>query len=244
MTTRTVTKGSMSDPRPALEVGHLSAGYGDLPVLRDVSFELSGSGVACVMGRNGVGKTTLFRALMGLLPFCSGTVRLDDDDLSGEKPHRRARAGLAWLPQDDCIFAGLTVDEHLEIAGAGKDLAAGLEEVKSLFPLLFERLEQPAQTLSGGERKMLGIAQAMLRRPKVLFLDEPTEGVAPMVIERIQEAIIELAAHYPIVLAEQNVDTALAVGDHAYVFEKGAIVEQGTPQRLHADGVLQERLGI
>lgn len=228
----------------ALVVEHLSAGYGDLPVLRDVNMELPGPVVACVMGRNGVGKTTLFRALMGLLPFCSGSVRLLGEEVGEAKPHKRARAGMAWLPQEDSIFTGLTVGEHLDLASTGGKLDTGLDEVRELFPLLSERLGQQAETLSGGERKMLGIAQAILTRPKVLFLDEPTEGVAPLAIERIQEAIATLSVRFPIVVAEQNIDTALAVGQRAYVFEKGAIVAEGTPQGLHDDGVLHERLGI
>jgi len=226
-----------------LEVDHLSSGYGSSTVVRGVSFEVQPRQVVCVMGRNGAGKTTLLKSLMGLLPF-TGTVRLAGSEISGWHGHRIKAHGMVWVPQEDTVFTGLTVREHLVIALSGQDLERGIEAASSLFPVIGDRLEQEAQTLSGGERKMLGLAQALVVDPKVVLMDEPTEGVAPVVVEQLIPAIEALARKASVVLVEQNVDTAVALGSHAYVLERGSIVESGNIRELHAGGVLEERLAL
>ena len=226
-----------------LDVSGLHAGYGASTVLRDVDLAVSGGEVVCVMGRNGAGKTTLLKALMGILPK-RGTVRLDGVDISPWKGHRINRAGMVWVPQEDTVFPGLSVEEHLEIAGRGRDLTRTMAAAASLFPVLGERRRQPANTLSGGERKMLGIALALVMEPRLVLMDEPTEGVAPVVVEQLIPAIRAAAERSAVVLVEQNLDTAVAVGRRAYVLEHGSVVESGDVRSLHADGVLERRLAL
>jgi ABC-type branched-subunit amino acid transport system ATPase component len=226
---------------PPLVVHDLSAGYGGATVLRGVSLEVPPGAVVCVMGRNGAGKTTLLRALMGVLP-AHGRVELAGRDVTGWPGHRIRAAGMAWVPQDDAVFPGLTVRQHLALAqgeGAGATGAA-----TDLFPILGERLDQEAQTLSGGERKMLGIAQALVAQPEVLLMDEPTEGVAPLVVAQLVAAIAATAARTSVLLVEQNVDTAVALGSGGYVLENGTVVEQGPIADLHRRGVLEQRLAL
>ena len=226
-----------------LGVSGLHAGYGPSIVLRDVSLEVSRGEVACLMGRNGAGKTTLLRALMGVLSK-TGRVQLDGRDITGWKGHRINAAGMVWVPQDDSVFPGLTVREHLLIALRRRGTEAGLAAAAELFPILGERADQEAQTLSGGERKMLGIAQALIVRPKLVLMDEPTEGVAPVIVEQLLPAIRLLTESAAVLLVEQNVDMALALGSRAYVLEHGTIVESGEIRRLYDDGVLERRLAL
>jgi branched-chain amino acid transport system ATP-binding protein len=226
-----------------LSIDQLTSGYGSSTVVRDVSFEVELAQVVCVMGRNGAGKTTLLKALMGLLP-ATGTVQLAGTDISGWDGHRIKAQGMVWVPQEDTVFTGLTVREHLVIALSGRDLERGIEAAASLFPVIGDRLEQEAQTLSGGERKMLGLAQALVVDPKVALMDEPTEGVAPIVVEQLIPAIEALARTAAVVLVEQNVDTALALGSYAYVLERGSIVESGDIRELHDRGALEQRLAL
>jgi branched-chain amino acid transport system ATP-binding protein len=228
---------------PELRVTGLHAGYGSSTVLRDVSLEVSRGEVACLMGRNGAGKTTLLKALMGILPK-TGRVELQGRDITDWKGHRINLAGMVWVPQEQSVFPGLTVREHLVIALRGRDVDAGLAAAAELFPILGERLHQEAQSLSGGERKMLGIAQTMVVHPKLVLMDEPTEGVAPIVVEQLQPAIRVLTRSAAVLLVEQNLDTAVALGSRAYVLEHGTIVESGGVRQLHDDGVLERRLAL
>lgn len=243
-----------------LEVEDLSAGYGQTTVLRGVSLSVEPGEVACVMGRNGAGKTTLLRALMGVLPM-TGVVRLGGTDISRRPGHRINAAGMVWVPQEDSVFPGLTVREHLMIAlspqqakralggvprrgEGGRAAEEGIAAASSLFPVLGERLEQEAQTLSGGERKMLALAQALIVKPNVVLMDEPTEGVAPVVVEQLIPAIGAATSESAVVLVEQNIDTALALGGNAYVLEQGTIVVSGTVRDLYDRGVLEQRLAL
>jgi branched-chain amino acid transport system ATP-binding protein len=227
-----------------LEVEDLSAGYGTTTVLRGVSFSLELGEVACVMGRNGAGKTTLLRALMGVIPK-AGMVRLAGEDISHRPGHRINSAGMAWVPQEATVFSGLTVRDHLLIAlQSRREEDDGIAAAGALFPVLGERLRQEAQTLSGGERKMLALAQALIVRPKVVLMDEPTEGVAPVVVEQLIPAIKTAANDSAVVLVEQNIDTALALGGNAYLLEQGSIAVSGTVRDLHDRGVLEQRLAL
>ncbi|CAN5703713.1 ABC transporter ATP-binding protein [soil metagenome] len=225
-----------------LEVEDLSAGYGQTTVLRGISFTVAPGEVACVMGRNGAGKTTLLRALMGVLPK-TGVVRLSGTDISQRRGHRINAAGMVWVPQEDSVFPGLSVRDHLAIALQSRD-EAGITAAGELFPVLGERLGQEAQTLSGGERKMLALAQALIVKPKVVLMDEPTEGVAPVVVEQLIPAIGAAATESAVVLVEQNIDTALALGGNAYILEQGSIVVSGTVRDLYDRGILEQRLAL
>jgi branched-chain amino acid transport system ATP-binding protein len=244
-----------------LSVEGLSAGYGQTTVLRGVSFAVGQGEVACVMGRNGAGKTTLLKALMGVLPM-TGTVRLSGTDVSRWPGHRINASGMVWVPQEDSVFPGLTVREHLAIAlnrscdgsptlsGVNRHknrrgcVEEGIAAASALFPVLGDRLGQEAQTLSGGERKMLGLAQALIGKPRVVLMDEPTEGVAPVVVEQLIPAISVAAREAAVVLVEQNIDTALALGTQAHVLEQGSIVESGSVRDLYDRGILEQRLAL
>ena len=229
--------------KPVLSVSDLHAGYASSQVLRGIDLELSVGTVACVMGRNGAGKTTLLRALMGVIDK-RGLVELDGEDVTKWSSHRINRAGMAWVPQEDSVFPGLTVREHLTIAVRANDVAAGIAGATDLFPMLGDRLDQEAQTLSGGERKMLAIAQALAGQPRVVLMDEPTEGVAPVIVAELVVAIRAIAAQTGVVLVEQNIDTALELGGPGYVIEHGRVVEFGDVTELHDNGVLEERLAL
>ncbi len=224
-----------------LSIEGLVSGYGRSRVLHGVDLEVRAGEVVCVMGRNGVGKTTLLRTVMGILPATAGRIDWDGRDIGGWKPYRIHRAGLAWVPQDEAVYPGLTVAEHLTLAGGdGRALGRAFD----LFPALEERIEQAAHTLSGGERKMLSIAQALVSEPRMLLLDEPTEGVAPSVVQMLIPALARVAHSCSLLLVEQNVDTALALGGRAYVLEKGAVIEEGDIRVLHDEGILHQRLGL
>jgi branched-chain amino acid transport system ATP-binding protein len=227
-----------------LEVEELATGYGQTQVLRGLSFSVDAGEVACVMGRNGAGKTTLLRALMGVLPM-TGVVRLSGVDISHRPGHRINAAGMVWVPQDDSVFPGLTVGDHLRIAlqGDGVDRRDTVHAAE-LFPVLGERLGQEAQSLSGGERKMLALAQALIVSPRVILMDEPTEGVAPVVVEQLIPAIRTATLESAVVLVEQNIDTALALGGIAHVLEQGSFVVSGPVRELHDQGVLHQRLAL
>ena len=227
----------------ALEVKDVGAGYGSATVLRDVSVTVGSGEVVCLLGRNGAGKTTLLRALMGVIPK-SGAVLFGGIDVTGWRGSHLNRAGMVWVPQDDAVFPGLTVREHLAIALHDRDLEAGIAAAAALFPVLGVRLGQEAQTLSGGERKMLGIAQAMIVEPKVVLMDEPTEGVAPVVVAELVPAIRALADRAAVLMVEQNIDIVLTLGSRGYVLENGRIVESGNLDVLHDDGTLERRLAL
>lgn len=226
-----------------LEAVDVSARYGSASILHDVSVQVGRGEIVCVLGRNGAGRTTLLRALMGVVPK-SGAVRLDGVDITRLRASRINRAGMVWVPQDDGVFPGLTVREHLTIALRDRDRNAGIAAAATLFPILGERLGQEAQTLSGGERKMLGIAQAMIVEPNVVLMDEPTEGVAPVVVADLIPAIRLLAERSAVLLVEQNLDTVLALASRGYVLERGRIVEEGSLEALYEDGTLERRLAL
>ena len=209
----------------------------------DVSFTVEAGEVACLMGRNGAGKTTLLKALMSVLPK-TGKVFLGDEDVSDVRTSRLNHLGMFWVPQEEAVFPGFTVGEHLRLAFGEAGYRAGLEKAASLFPVLGERVDQEAQTLSGGERKMLGIGMAYALAPKVVLMDEPTEGVAPVTVEKLLPAIRTLTETSAVLLVEQNVDTAVALGSHGYVLEHGDIVESGMVAEMHAQGLLERRLSL
>lgn len=226
-----------------LQVRALTAGYGSSVVLRGIDLDVGEGEVVCLMGRNGAGKTTMLKSLMGVLRK-RGTVKVDGIDVSDWPGHRINAAGVAWVPQDEATFPGLTVREHLRLAFGDRGFGRAAEAAVALFPILGERMEQEAQTLSGGERKMLGIGTAFALKPRIVLMDEPTEGVAPVVVEQLIPAIRTLSQTSAVLLVEQNVDTAVAVGVRASILEHGEIVETGEVARLHAEGILERRLSL
>ena len=210
-----------------LEVTGLTAGYGPVRVLHGVDFRAAPGQVTCLMGRNGVGKSTFLKCLMGLVPASSGTILLNGLPLQGLPAHEVPKRGLAHVPQGRRLFGPLTVAENLAIGGLvqGNDKDT-LHRVLTLFPRLRERLSQTAQTLSGGEQQMLAIARALCLAPEVLLLDEPAEGLQPSMIALIEDAVRQLKAQgVAVVLVEQRVDAVLKLADHVAFMVAGRVEE-------------------
>ena len=226
-----------------LELQGVNAGYGAAQVLRDLSLRVEAGEILCLLGRNGAGKTTTMQTIMGLLPLMSGRITLDGQDIGSLPPHEVPRAGIGYIPQGRRLFAGLSVAQNLEIGlqvrGAGKDV---LEEVLDLFPRLRERMDQPAQTLSGGEQQMLATARALCIQPKALLLDEPTEGLQPSMIEAIRRVIVKMRKQgVAILLVEQRVDAVLSVADRVAFIENGRNGEVLSAEALRQDHSIVDR---
>jgi branched-chain amino acid transport system ATP-binding protein len=226
-----------------LQVNGIDAWYGGVQVLRGLSLSVASGEVLCVLGRNGAGKTTTLKAVMGLVPVRTGSIRLDGVELTKLPAYRVPKQGIAYVPQGRRLFAELTVGENLEIGlmtrGRGP---ATLERVLALFPVLRERLRQRAGTLSGGEQQMLAIARALCVEPKVLLLDEPTEGLMPAIIAAIRDCVRELRSQgVAIVLVEQRVDAVLPVADRVAFIENGRARDVVSIQTLRGDLSLVHR---
>ncbi|MFN3548970.1 MAG: ABC transporter ATP-binding protein [Mesorhizobium sp.] len=224
----------------ALAIKSINAFYGDVQVLREFSLDLRKGEVLCLLGRNGAGKTTALKAIMGLVPVRSGAIMLGDVDLSKLPAHEVPKAGVAYVPQGRRLFAELTVAENLEIGlmarGKGK---ATRESVLDLFPVLRERLAQRSGTLSGGEQQMLAMARALCIEPWVLLLDEPTEGLMPSMIARIRETVAALRTRgVSTILVEQRVDAVLPVADRVAFVENGQNRRTVSVDELRADPAL------
>ncbi|HEX3175119.1 MAG TPA: ABC transporter ATP-binding protein [Methylomirabilota bacterium] len=227
-----------------LEVAEVHTYYGDSHILNGVSVEVRPGEAVAVLGRNGAGKTTLIRTIVGFTPPRDGRVRYDGRELQRLPPYRIARAGIALVPQGRRVFAPLTVDENLRLgARRGPWTVARVHEI---FPRLLERRRQPGGTLSGGEQQMLAIGRALLTNPRVVLLDEPSEGLAPLIVREIGRVLRHLKeSGLSILLVEQNVPLALRVADRVYVMSKGQIVYHGTASALDADEDVKRRfLGI
>jgi branched-chain amino acid transport system ATP-binding protein len=220
--------------------------YGESHILHGVSLEVGAGEAVAVLGRNGVGKTTLIRSVVGFTPPRRGTIRYDGLEIQRLPPYRIARAGLALVPQGRRIFAPLTVLENLRIGERRSSSERWLRTIQELFPRLRERRAQSGGTLSGGEQQMLAIGRALMTDPKLLVLDEPSEGLAPLIVREIGRALQRLkAAGLSILLVEQNVQLALRVADRVYVMSKGQIVYHGASSALDVDEDVKRRfLGI
>jgi branched-chain amino acid transport system ATP-binding protein len=234
-----------------LAVRNALAGYGPGEVLHGVDIEVGANEVVCLLGPNGAGKTTLLRMVAGLVPLRSGQVSLRDRAIHDLPAHRRTKLRMAFVPEGQCAFDSLTVLENLRLgavaAGKGSDrawLAGHAEQVFETFPRLRDRQAQASGTLSGGEQKMLAIGRAMMSDPELLLLDEPSLGLAPMLVGQIFEALRELQQRRTIavLVAEQNADRALSWAGRAYVMSDGRIQYEGTPERLTADQSLMTKL--
>lgn len=226
-----------------LRLDKIDAGYGGGRVLQEFSLEVSAGEIVCLLGRNGAGKTTSMKAIMGLLPLMAGRIMLEGQEINRLPAHQVPKAGIGYVPQGRRLFAGLSVAQNLEIGlrarGSGRDT---LEDVLDLFPRLRDRLDQPAQTLSGGEQQMLATARALCLRPKVLLLDEPTEGLQPSMIEAIRQVIAQMRdAGVAVLLVEQRVDAVLSVADRVAFIENGRNGEVMEAEALRADHSIVER---
>jgi urea transport system ATP-binding protein len=222
-----------------LRVDSLSAAYGESQVLWNVSFDVPAGSVVCLMGRNGVGKTTLLRTVMGLLAARDGRVMLDEHDVTGWSTDRRARAGIGYVPQGREIFPHLTVAENLRMSLLGCGRTRALDDALDVFPKLRELMSRKGGVLSGGEQQMLAIGRALLTRPKVLMLDEPTEGIQPSIILEIEDALrrIKKELGLAVLLVEQYLDFAERLADAYVIMAKGAVVASGAVRDLNPETV-------
>jgi branched-chain amino acid transport system ATP-binding protein len=218
-----------------LDIRHLDAGYGRSQVLFDVNIGIPWRGGVAVLGRNGAGKTTLMKTIVGELAASKGELVFDGRDITRRQTDERVRMGIGYVPQEHSVFARLSVRDNLAVGALLKRDPGAIDRVLTIFPKLGQRLDQPAGTLSGGERKMLAIGRAMLGDPKLLLLDEPTEGVWVGVIEEITERLIELAKEIAVVIVEQHLDLALRVADYAFVLDRGRVALQGAAGEVRTD---------
>lgn len=228
-----------------LEVEDIHAAYGQSRALFGVSMSIGRGECVCLLGRNGVGKTTTMRAIMGLTPPSRGRVVWKGKDITGLPPHRAARAGIGFVPEDRRVFTELSVWENLDVArrAAQRPGKWTLESVYALFPKLKLLGGRQAGYLSGGEQQMLTIARTLMGNPELLLLDEPSEGLAPLVVENLLEQVGALKRDgLTILLAEQGVEFSLTLADRVYVLEKGAVIHAGAAEELRRDAALRERL--
>jgi len=225
-----------------LSLDKVRAGYGDALVLHDVSLDVPAHGSLAVLGRNGVGKSTLLLTIMGYTQMRAGTVTWRGQDMSRLAPNKRALAGIGWVAQEREIFPSLTVEENLTVAARAGDWT--LAAIYKMFPRLDERRRNKGNQLSGGEQQMLAIARALMTNPSLLLLDEPFEGLAPVIVEELIKAISLLLADrkIAIVLVEQHTDVALELTRDAVVLERGAIAHRAASAELMQDKATQERL--
>ncbi len=226
-----------------LEVRQIDAGYGAAQILRGISLSVSAGEILCLLGRNGAGKTTTMKAIMGLLPISNGSITLDNEDISHLPAYEIPRKGIGYIPQGRRLFTELTVAENIEtglmVSGGGTRLR---ERVLDIFPRLRERLDQVAETLSGGEQQMLTTARALCIEPKVLLLDEPTEGLQPSMIEQIRQVVLRLRDEgVAIILVEQRVDAVLSVADRVAFIENGRNREVVDTEVLRKDPSLLKK---
>ena len=226
-----------------LKLTNINAGYGKVQVLRDLSLEVRAGEILCLLGRNGAGKSTAMKTIMGLVPITSGSMQLEAQEISGLPAYRIPKLGVGYIPQGRRLFSEMTVAENLHIGlmarGKGGDVLA---QVLEIFPLLRARMDQRAETLSGGEQQMLATARALCLQPKVLLLDEPTEGLQPSMIALIRDVVVNLKEKgVAIVLVEQRVDAVLEVADTIVFIENGHSALTVTPQALKADSSLLHR---
>jgi len=235
-----------------LRVGELHAGYGLSQVLAGIDLEVPDGSLVAILGRNGMGKTTLCRSIMSLTPpnVSSGSIEYDGEELTGLAPHRVARAGVGYIPQGRHVFGSLSVVENLTVAarsnGNGGSETWDLDRIWEMFPRLNERRNHRAEQLSGGEQQMLAIARALTTSPTLLIMDEPSEGLAPILIESVGEHLRELkGASLSMLLVEQNYGLAIKLADLVYVLENGEVVFRGDPGDLeHNDEVKRRYLGV
>ena len=237
----------MPDPTALLTVDGLRSGYGGKPVLQGVDLSVRDREVTAVIGRNGVGKSTLMKAVIGLLPATEGTIRFNGADIGAETPHVRARRGIGYAPQGRDVFPRMSVEENLRvglsISGAR---TADFDSVYAYFPILKERRRQAAGTLSGGQQQQLAIGRVLVGQPTLLLLDEPSEGIQPSIVQDIARIVVELnrKTGLTVVLVEQNIDMIRAMAQRCYVMDKGRVVAELTPAMLDDSEVVRRYLAV
>ncbi len=229
-----------------LSVRKLNAWYGQSHVLQDVSLDVGQGEIVCLIGRNGAGKTTTLKSIMGLIPRISGEVTFRGEALASKPAHVRFGRGLGYVPEERRIVSGLTVRENLRlglVSSPDRRREADLiDRMAAIFPRLAERLDQTAVTMSGGEQQMLAIARAMISGPKLIMLDEPSEGIMPVLVDEMFDLFRRLKGEgVTMLLVEQNVELALGVADRAYVIDQGVVVHAASAAELLADAEIQER---
>jgi urea transport system ATP-binding protein len=222
-------------------------GYGPIQICHDIDLEIQPGEVICLLGRNGMGKTTLLEGLMGLNRQTGGRILFKGRDISRDSTHSRARQGLGWVAQGRRIFADISVRDNLRLGTLAhhKRCQPIPEEILDSFPILRQRLDQKGNTLSGGEQQMLAIGRALAGQPDLLLLDEPSEGLAPLIVEAIGQLILSVKEQgMTLLLAEQNLSFALSVAQRGYVLEKGRIVDAGDVQALQSHKVVRDYLMV
>jgi branched-chain amino acid transport system ATP-binding protein len=234
-----------------LSVDHVSSGYGLTPVLRDVSMHVDSGEVVAVVGANGMGKSTLLRTITGLIQPTAGEVTFDGARISGMPAHAIVERGIAMVPEGGRLFTFMSVIENLQLgafnAASRRDMSRTMDEVMTLFPILRERRDQAAGSLSGGERQMCAIARALMSRPRMLMLDEPSLGLSPMMLEKVFDLIrtVVQSRELTVLLVEQNVADALEMANRAYVIDHGVIAKTGPgPQLLEDPEIQRAYLGL
>jgi branched-chain amino acid transport system ATP-binding protein len=228
---------------PLLAVEALETYYGESHILRSVSLSVGAGETVALLGRNGAGKTTTLKSIVGWVPPRSGSVKLAGEEMAGRSMMANARAGISLIPEERRIFTNLTVAENLRLAQiTARKPGWPLERVYEKFPRLRERLNNKGDEISGGEKQMLAIARALVQETRVLLLDEPTEGLAPLIVREVESVIREIkAAGLTTLLVEQNLYSALAVADRCYVLDQGEIVYEGTPDQLRSNDEILKR---
>ena len=233
---------------PLLEIKGLRAGYGGKPVLQGIDLEVSQGEIVAVIGRNGVGKSTLMKTLIGLVESMAGTIRLSSTELTGLTPFRRARLGIGYVPQGRDVFPRMSVRENLQVGESmrGRIEPGVYERVYELFPILRERAGQQAGTMSGGQQQQLAIGRVLIGSPRLLLLDEPSEGIQPSIVQDIARIITKLnrESGMTIMFVEQNLDMIKALAQRCYVIDKGRIVAQLTPQELDDRDTIRKHLAV
>jgi urea ABC transporter ATP-binding protein UrtE len=229
-----------------LSLERVHVARGGIPVLHDITMDVGPQEAVCLLGRNGMGKTSLLRAVIGLTPPASGRIRLDEREIQRLKAHVIAKLGIGYVPQGRGIFPKLSVEENLSVGIWGRGGEHSLDEVYEFFPILAERRGQRGGTLSGGEQQMLAIARCLQRRPKLILLDEPTEGLQPSLVQRLAELLPVIRERFDVayLLVEQNVDFAFAVTTRGYVLERGEIAVSGSNEELRDHELILEYLAV
>jgi urea ABC transporter ATP-binding protein UrtE len=229
-----------------LEIAEVDVSRSGTPVLRRVSLRVDANEAVCLLGRNGMGKTTLLRTIMGLNRPRGGSIMFSGKNISGAPPYRVSRSGIGYVPQGRQIFADLSVQENL-LLGVTRESANGtVERVYQLFPILRDRRSQAGGTLSGGEQQMLAIARCIVLRPRLLLLDEPTEGLQPSVVQHLEAVLPAISRDFglALLLVEQKLDFAFAVTARGYVLEKGEIATEGPIEKLREHAIIKEYLTV